>query len=451
MRGPGGKREVASMAWPLAIGMLSYTLMGLVDTLLMGRVSTPAQAGVGLATTLMWIAISFFRGLASGSQSVVAAADGKGDGGRVQRAASAGVLIGGGSGVLAAAMVAAIVGIALHPLVGDPQISGPTERYIGVRIWGLPLEMIGFGYLAGLQGLGDTKARMWVSLAGNGCNALLDMVLIFGVGPIPALGERGAALATVFSAALMAVLYGRRYRHRIGRLVRPDREVIKSAVELGLPSAMQGLLGVIAFAPMNLIMARAGAVHLAVTEIVLQIASVSFLPGFGVSEAGGVLVGRYLGGGKPRTAARTVRSARVLALVLMGACGLVFATAGDQIASVFSQDPEVVNIAGQLMLFAAAFQMLDAVAMVHLCALRSAGDTRFTLLVTSLASWCVTVPAALILGLYLGWGAPGAWLGLTVEIGLLAVITGWRVSGIRRGRVGRLDLLLGSQPSPSAG
>lgn len=444
MLGPGGKREVATMAWPLAVGMLSYTMMGLVDTLLMGRVSTPAQAGVGLATTLVFIAIAFFRGFTSGAQSVVAAADGAGDRSRVQQAASAGVLVGGLTGILAAIVVALMVAVALEPLIGDATVAGPARRYLEVRVWGLPLTMAGLGYLAGLQGLGDIKARMWVNLAGNACNALLDLVLIFGWGPIPALGERGAALATVVSAGLMAVLYGLRYRKVIGRLVLPDREIVRSALDLGFPSAMQGLLGVIAFATMNLIVARAGAAHLAATEIVLQIASVSFLPGFGVGEAGGVLVGRYLGGGKPRTAARAIRSARVLALIVMGLCGVLFATAGDQIAALFSQDPEVVQVAGRLMLFAAAFQMFDAVAMVHLTALRSAGDTRFTLAVTTISAWCITVPASLVLGLWLGWGAPGAWLGLTVEIALLAAVTGWRVAGIRRGRVGRLDLLLGN-------
>ena len=105
----------------------------------------------------------------------------------------------------------------------------------------------------------------------------------------------------------------------------------------------------------------------------------SFLPGYGVSEAGGVLVGRYLGAGKRQTAARAVRSARWLAVMAMGLCGAVFALGGQEIAGAFTKDPEVARIAGTLMFFAAAFQIFDAVAMAHLCALRNAGDTRFTL------------------------------------------------------------------------
>ena len=89
-------------------------------------------------------------------------------------------------------------------------------------------------------------------------------------------------------------------------------------------------------------------------------------------------------------------------------------------------------------------QLFDALGTVHLCALRGAGDNRFTLAVTASAKWGLLVPLTLAFGLGLGWGAPGAWLGITVEVAVLAAVTGWRVAGLRRGTVGRLDLLLGS-------
>jgi MATE family multidrug resistance protein len=131
----------------------------------------------------------------------------------------------------------------------------------------------------------------------------------------------------------------------------------------------------------------------------------------------------------------------------MGLCGLLFLVVGGPVARLFNPDPAVTRLAGELLLFAAAFQLFDAVATVHLSALRGAGDTRFTLLVTSAAAWLLTVPAAAGLGLALGWGARGAWLGLTLELGVLAGVTGWRISGLASGRVGRMDLLLGRSAS----
>ncbi len=435
------------MAWPLAVGMLSFTLMGVVDTLLMGHVGTSAQAGVGLAVSVAWTLIAFFRGLISGSQALVAASHGAGDRERLRRAAGAGVLVGLVSGLVSCVLLASFAGPVLGLLVGDSEgataIGAHAVSYLEIRAFGLPLTLTAFGLMSGLQGIGDMRSRMWVSLAGNTINAVADVVLIFGAGPVPALGVPGAAWATVASSGLMCLLYGVQYLRRFGRPRLPSLGVLRDSVSVGLPAGAQSLLAVIAWVMMNVVLARVGPVHLAASEIVIQIASLSFLPGYGLSEAGGVLVGRYLGAGRPRTAARTIRSARWLAVTLMGTCGFVFLVGGEAICSLFTRDPRVAALAGQLMLFAAAFQVLDAVAMVHLCALRSAGDTRFTFVLTTAASWGLTVPLSLSLGLWLGWGAPGAWLGLTLEMGALAGITAWRVTGVRSGRVGRLDLLLG--------
>jgi MATE family multidrug resistance protein len=276
-------------------------------------------------------------------------------------------------------------------------------------------------------------------------NVCLDLVLIFGLGPVPAMGEAGAALATVASAALTCGIYLWRFGRLFGRPELPGWGVLKNSLQLGFPSGCQSVLNVLAFVVMNLALAKAGPTQLAASQIVLNIASLSFLPGFGVGEAGGVLVGRYLGAGERTTAVKALRSARWLAVWMMSACGLVFALKGEALASIFSQDAEVVELTGTLMLFAAAFQLFDAVAMVHLCALRSAGDTRFTLLLTTGAAWGLLVPATLLFGLYLGWGAKGAWLGITLEVAFLAVATGWRVTGLANGRVGRMDLLLGKR------
>lgn len=441
----GSRKEVARMAWPLAVGMLSFTLMGVVDTLVMGRVSTAAQAGVGLGATLVFVGVAFFRGLTSGAQSLVAAADGAGDRERASRAAGAALLVGLTAGGVATALLGLLHGPVLALAAPDSEVVAACEAYVSVRLWGLPMALVSFAAGAVVLGFGDTRTRMWVSLVANVANAVLDVALVFGVGPVPALGVEGAAVATVCSTTLMAGLYLVEVRRRVGWPRLPDREVVRSALALGLPSGAQALLNVMAFAVMNLALARAGAAQLAASQVVLQVASVSFLPGFGVGEAGGVLVGRYLGAGRPASAARALRSARTLALALMGACGLVFALWGSSLAGLFSRDPEVVRLAAVLLLFAASFQLFDAVATVHLCALRGAGDTRFTLAVTTFTAWGVLVPVTLGLGLGLGWGAEGAWLGLTLEVAALAAVTGWRVAGLGTGRVGRLDLLLGSQ------
>ena len=443
MLGQGGKREVATLAWPLAVGLLSYTVMGVVDTLLMGRVGTAAQAGVGLATVVVFGLMAFFRGLISGAQSVVAAADGAGDAERVARGASAALVIAAASGLLATLALLLVRAFALEPMANDAEVAAAAAAYLDAYLPFLPVALLGHGAIGALQGKGDTRIRMWASFAGNAVNVVLDLVLIFGAGPFEPMGAKGAGLATGAGTAVMLALYLARYLKRFGRPRVPGWAVLRSSFTVGLPAGVQYVSGALSWSVMNIAVARVGPEHLAANQIVINVISVSFLPGYGLGEASGILVGRYLGSGKPRTAARAVRPARALSLWVMGSCGLVFALAGGPIARIFSQDPAVVALATQLLLFAAAFQLLDAVAMTHLCALRGAGDTRFTLALTSVSSWLVMVPTAVLLGAVAGWGAPGAWLGLTLEITFLAGLTGWRVGGLRTGRVGRLEVLLG--------
>lgn len=447
MTGAGGRQEVASMAWPLAVGMLSFTVMGLTDTLLMGRVGTSAQAGVGLGAVIAMTAAAFFRGLTSGPQSLISAADGAGDRARVEEAGGAAVGLGLLSGLVVSLGLWIFLALCLDWLANDPEVAEASHAYLDWRLIGLPVSMLAFGLMASLQGLGDTRSRMWASLAGNALNIVLDLVLIFGWGPFPQMGAAGAGLATMASGALMALIYAWRYFQLYGWPRLPTAEVLRSALNLGLPAGMQALLGMGSFAAMSVALAKAGPAHLAASQIVINIISVSFLPGYGVSEAGGVLVGRYLGAGRRATAVRTVRSARWLAVLAMGVCGTAFALGGGAITGLFTEDPEVARIGATLMIFAAVFQVFDAVAMTHLSALRNAGDTRFTLLVTSVTAWGLTVPFAVGFGVWLGWGAPGAWFGMTLEIALLALITAWRVRGLEDGRIGRMDLLLGKQPA----
>ncbi len=446
----GGKREVAKMAWPLAVGMLSFTLMSVADTLFMGYVGTTEQAGVGLATTLFFFFLSFFYGLLTGSQSLVAAAFGAKDDLRIKHAGSAGVIIGLFSAISALMLLALVYKPLLELTVPDDGIINSASAYLEMRLFGMPFSLIGLGLLSGIQGLGDTKTRMYVALCGNCLNVVLDYLFIFGAGPIAAMHEEGAALATVISSILMASMYVLAFLRKFGRPVIPPFEVIASSIKVGLPTGIQRLLDVTAFAVMNLVLARVGAVHLAASEIVLNIISVSFLPGYGIGEAGGILIGRYLGAGEPEKAGRSLRSARYLAIIVMGFCGLMFAIHGEWIAGFFTRDAEVAKIAGALMLYAALFQVLDALATVHLCALRGAGDTRFSLFLTTAASWGVFLPVTLVCILVYDLGAEGGFIAFCAELIFLSMGSSLRVRGIKTGAIGRLDLLLGEKTTAVA-
>lgn len=442
--GPAGSwQEVVGMAWPLAVGMLAYTAMGVADTLLMGFVSKEAQGGVGLATMILFVLTAFFRGLLTGSQSMVAAADGAADPARVRQAAGAAVWLGLATGAVAMVLLEVVrVGLLPH-LADDQAVVAAADEFLRAALPLPLLTLVSYGFLSGLQGLGDTRTRMWANVGGNATNIGLDLVLIFGLGPIPALGATGAAVATVVGMSVTLWIYARASHRRLGALPRPERRILRDAVALGVPAGSQQLMMSGAFLLTTVIIAQSGAAHLAANQILVQVLAISFLPGFGIGEATGILVGRALGAGRRALAAETLASGRRVALVVMGACGVVFAVGGGLLGRLFSPDPEVQALVAQLLRIAAFFQLVDAVAMVHICVLRAAGDTRFSLVLTTGCAWGITVPATWLLGHTLGYGAIGAWLGITVELVVLATLSSWRVAGLSSGRIGRLDLLLG--------
>ncbi len=440
----GSPGEILSLAWPIAVGMLSYTVMGVIDTALMGQVGTSAQAGVGLASTLIFCCMSFFRGIVTGAQNIVAAADGAKDHARVRQAGSAALLLGATSGLMAMVVCAIIVFFVLPFITSqEPQLADATFHYFSLRLIDLPISIVGFAAQAALQGLGDTKIRMWAGLAGNAINGTLDFVFIFGLGPIPAMGASGAALATIAGTLAMTLMYLKRYLTCFKRPQMPPKSVLFNAAHLGLPAGTQALLANIAWGLTNVVLTRIGSSELAASQVVVNITSLSFLPGYGIAEATSTLVGRAIGARNLPLAARTIRSGRKIALTVMGLCGVLFFTCGSQIASLFSQDQSVLLAAGKLLQIAAAFQLFDAIATVHLASLRAAGDMKFCMIISCSGSWGITLPATVLFGACLGWGASGAWLGMLAETLMLAFFTGWRIKGIAQGRIGRLDLLLG--------
>lgn len=439
----GRHHEVIHLAGPLAVGLLSYTVMGITDTLLMGKVGTVAQGAVGLASVLAFALSAFFRGLTTGPQALVAAADGAGDRLRLSRAGVAAPLMGLVGGVLLTGIMWLVARYGIAPLTDDPAVTAQASPYLAARALFMPVTLVGWGLMSALQGLGDTRTRMYASVVGNAVNVGLDLVLIFGWGPIPALGAVGAAWATNIGELCMLVVYAVAWRRRFGRPERPGREVLKSSFAVGLPAGLQWAQGTFAFAVMSVVLARVGAEHLAASQIVIQIISVSFLPGLALGEAAGVLVGRYLGARRTGSAARAMRSARQLALAGMGVCAVFFVLFGGWIGGWFTHDPAVHALVIELLWWAAGFQLLDAAATVQLCALRGAGDTRFALEVGIVGAWGLLVPLTLVFALWLGWGAPGAYLALSCELAFLAVVTAARATGLARGKVGRMDLLLG--------
>lgn len=413
--------ELVSLAWPIATAMLSETALGLVDTKLVGGLGPAALAGVGMGFVLLMLCQAAVFGMMRGVKVRAAYAIGEGRPEDALRYGQAGALIGAGIGLAVALITQHLSGVLGYLGVNDETIPY-AHAYLSARGLGAMGSAVMSAMVQYRQGIGDSRTPMITGIAGNVVNAGLAWALIYGRLGLPALGVRGAGLATAIVEVLQcAVLLGMLLRDK----KRPSlslRKATNEVLDLGLPLALHFGMETAAFTTFTALLGGVKPQELAASQIGFAVIRASFLPGVALAEATSVLVARSLGQKRPEEADRVVKRALLLGMGFMTACGVVFAVAGGAIAGVFTNDHEVVAVAKKLLLVAAVFQTLDAVNMVLRGALRGAKDVRFVAVAGTCIVWFAVPGSAFVLGRVLGLGALGGWLGFILETSLAAAL-----------------------------
>lgn len=416
----GDTRELLGLAWPLMLSNLAYTAVGFTDTLLMGRLGVVEVGAVGFAHICLLTLILLLRGSLNTASTFVARALGAGDREGVQRWASVFLscaLLGVPLALAAPLLVDALFAL-LRP---DPSVTDVARTYAHIRVWEIPLVMLGSAAISVMVGLGDTRTPMRLAWLVVALNAALAVLFIFGLG----WGVQGAAWAAVLAVGLQnglaLVLLSRRHGRRFGPfgLVRPTRTELGSLARVSLPAGVTELGEISAFTVFQGIISRLGATELAASQIAVQLASLGFLPAYALSSATGSLLSKALGAGRPDLAARIGWRGMWLAAGLMGVLGVLFLVMPGTLLGLFNQDPGVLKLGATILAVMAAYQVLDGVAIVLGGALAGAGDTRFRLLVTLTGAWLIMVLGASWLAPRYGVG--GAWGAALVFISLAAV------------------------------
>lgn len=428
-------RELVQLAWPIAAAMLGETAIGLVDTKLVGGLGSGALGGVGIATTLMFLSYSVVTGTMRGVKVRTAHAIGEGrplDGFVYARS---GMLMGAAIGFLIM-LACRDVSWILRLLGTDPAIVPYARDFLAAITLGAPQTCALAALIQHRQAIGDSRTPMVVGLAGNAFNAVFAFGLIYGHFGLPACGVRGGGWATATAETLelaaMAVMFvraERRARASAGPTASASmisfRAASRDVADLGVPTGVQFGIEMLAFTLMTAVLGSIGKEEIAAHQIALAVIRVSFLPGVAVGEAASVLVGRSLGRRSLPEADAAVKSAFKVAVGFMAICGLFFALGGGLVAGFFTKDPVVLTVARRLLLVAAVFQVLDAVAIVLRGSLRGAKDVRVAALIGIAVIWICVPTAAYVFGKLCGLGALGGWLGFVGETTLGSILF-WR-------------------------
>lgn len=411
-------RELLRLAGPIAVSMVSHAFMSLVDTFCVSTLGAGALAGVGLGSITYFVFAGFGFGFFRGSKVLVSQARGAGDEEAIKHHAGAaligalvvGVLITLGVVLLAPMLPAlapsAVAGRAAHDYAGILGFAGvPAMFYVALR------EV--------RYGSGDSTAPMRAALLANAINIGLDVlfVLVFDW------GVEGAAIATLAAYIVqVAALAPAQW----GKVRRPRKEHLRALRRMGAPTGIQFVLEIGSFGLITVLLSVTDEREVAAHQVALQLMHFVFLPMAAVSEACSVLAGQAHGAQRreliPVVGRLGVRVALIYALVWFA----LLAVFRHVIAASFaSGDVALQNIVATLLLVGAVFQLADGLAMVGGAMLRGLGDVRYSAFIGVLTAWVFTPPLTYLLGVFLGLGAVGAWLGLTVQILAQAVFL-WR-------------------------
>lgn len=420
-------RRLIRLSLPVAGAQLGGMLMGVVDTVMVGRVGVEALAAASIANAWIFALLLFGQGLVQGIDPLVTQAHGAGDGRRAGLAAQRGAVL--------AVLVSLPLGVlflftedVLLALGQSPELTAAAHRYTVVQAGSIPCYLLFIALRQFLQGREIVRPALWVTLVANVFNAVANYALIFGALGAPALGLLGAGIATALSRLFMLLLllaWVARFRlHRDawvswGRAALDGPE-LRRVLALGFPVALQMSLEICAFSAATLIAGRLGAIALAAHTIVLNLASLSFMVPLGISQGAVTRVGNLLGAGTPHAARRAAWVALLLGGSVMTVSATAFVLLRNLLPAIYTPDSNVIALAASILPIAAAFQIFDGIQVVGSGILRGMGQTRPAAAFNLIGYWLLGLPVGAWLALWTGWKLAGLWWGLCLGLAVVA-------------------------------
>ncbi len=416
-------RKALAIALPLIIADASLSVIWVVDAFFVSKLGYLELAGVGAAGYLLWFAMVISSLVYMGAFVLAGQAIGSGDKALASRVIGESLTASTLLGLVVAGGVYAAMGPASARLAGE---AAPyMAEYLRASLPAIPLHYAQLIYDAAFRAFGKTKPIMASVVASSIVNIVLDPILIFGLGPLPSLGVRGAAYASVAASATATLILALAALSLPGRpKPLPPGRLAVMASRLGFPSMVERVLFVGGNLAYLAAVASCGEEALAAHTIGVRVESLAFMPLFSLATAAGAMVSWEVGSGR-------IEKSRILAWELLklsalagAVLGALLAVASPLIASYFSEDPTITSLATVYLVIAAATEPMLAVAITSAQIIRSAGDTRTPTLINSLGLYAFRVaPAHALTALApSGLCAVAAWLAMALDVTARAAI-----------------------------
>ena len=432
-RPPSLRQEITALAWPSLIENVLQSMLGVANMMMVGQLGPTSISAIGVAQQINMTLQVTYSGLAVGNTALVARAIGAKDPEAAQRIARQSLVLGS-----IIAVVVTVLGYAYAPeliavMGADAELSALAVPYFRIVVLGNLFMMVMFIGNGSLRGAGDTRLPMMTTSIINIINVEVGYVFIFGKLGLPALGVQGAGVAFVSAQVVGAVivlymLASGRSRIRVG--LRGDWGLdfglVKRLVNIGGPAAAEQIFMRLGMNVYSAMVIGLGTLIYAAQNIIFTVVGFSFMPGFAFGVAATTMVGQSLGARNVERADESGWESTFLGILWMSAMGVGFFVFAEPLMGLFTNDPRVIAYGAPCLRLIAWTQPLQAFGMVLAGGLRGAGDTRWTMIITTASIWLLRIPFAYFFGIFLDLGLVGVWMGNTFDMGIRGIAVTWR-------------------------
>lgn len=430
-------RAITLLAIPMVLELAMESVFAICDVYFVGRLGSEAVAAVGLTEAVLTLLYAVAMGLGIATTAMVSRRIGEQDVAGATSAATQAMVIG-----LGIAVVTGIPGYLLGPQIlllmgASPDTMAIGGGYASIMFGSNAVILFLFLNNAVFRGAGDAAVAMRSLWLANLVNIVLDPCLIFGWGPFPELGMRGAAIASTVGRGLGVAYQFWAFRQGTGRIrlewaaMRIDPPAALTLLRLSLGGIAQHLVATASWVVLIRILAPFGSTALAGYTIALRIVVFAILPAWGLSNAAATLVGQNLGAGRPERAERSVWLTGVYNMGFLAVITVIFVVTAEMLVRIFQDDAAVVAVGADALRVLSYGYVCYAWGMVLSQAFNGAGDTLTPTWANLVCFWGCEIPLAWLLAHPAGLGPDGVFWSIVCSETLLAVVM---IVLFRRGR-----------------
>jgi len=422
-------KAILMLSLPVIIEMFGEGLFALIDMIFVSKVSVNAISTVTITESMMFIVFSVAMGISMATSAIVARRVGEKDFTMASHTTRQAIYLALGVGILVGVFGSIYAPDLLRLMGATPEVIAEGVGYTRIMFASNAIIMLLFIINGAFRGAGNSSIAMWVLLLANGLNIVLDPILIFGLGPIPAFGVQGAAMATTLGRStavlvqLIVLFRGNSHLKLFFKTLYADFKIIKEILKISLGGMGQFLIESVSWLVLMGILAREGNAQVAGFGIGFRIIAFSLLPSWGLAQAAAALVGQNLGAEKPDRAQESVVRTAFFNVVFLLFVSVAFFLASEPIISrFFTDDPQVVEYAALTLKVVCLGYVFFAVGMVMSQAFNGAGDTLTPTWINVFCFIIVQLPLAYVLTVSFSMGILGVLICISVCHSLQAII-----------------------------